>query len=56
MKKMNLLMELIFLHYVFLILNLFYGLGNNMAISMDEEEFQNCNRVFVNPFPPETHL
>ena len=32
-------MELIFFYIIFLILNLFYDLGNNMAISMDEEEF-----------------
>ena len=35
-RKMDLLMELVFFS---LILNLFYDLGNDVAISMDEEEF-----------------
>ena len=38
-KKNGSINGLIFLYYYFLILNLFYDLGNNMAISMDEEEF-----------------
>ena len=34
-RKMDLLMEIVFS----LILNLFYDLGNDVAISMDKEEF-----------------
>ena len=32
-------MELIFFYIIFLILKLINDLGNNMAFSMDEEEF-----------------